>query len=291
MPSNAHEIPIAMIHTRPSLAATLLGDSAVDYDEVVMASNDLSECPSTEYRADAVALLKRDGKIAQAVVVEIQQSEDKNKRFSWPAYVTNLRAQMRCPADVLVLCPTDTIAKWSRQPITFTNSGSLMFPIAIGPIDMPQVVDPAEAAANPELATFSAISHGGRGRFGAQVLQTWLESLRNLDDDRIRLYFDYASSVMSEIAREHLEALMMTGTYEYQSDFAKKYYGDGIAAGEARGEARGEASAVLTVLAARGIAVSDEVAAKILSCTDLDRLTTWVRRAVTVTKAEELFLD
>lgn len=90
--------------------------------------------------------------------------------------------------------------------------------------------------------------------------------------DRIRLYFDYASSRMSEIAREHLETLMATGTYEYQSDFARKYYGDGIAAGEARGEA----SAVLTVLAARGIAVSDKITARILACTDLDRLTTWV---------------
>jgi hypothetical protein len=58
---------------------------------------------------------------------------------------------------------------------------------------------------------------------------------------------------------------------------------------EAVGEARGEARAVLTVLAARGLEISDEARERISGCTDLDQLDQWVRRAVTVTPADELF--
>ncbi len=65
-------------------------------------------------------------------------------------------------------------------------------------------------------------------------------------------------------------------------------YSAGIA-GEARGEARGEAKSVLTVLEARGIAISETQLRQILECTDLDRLSEWVRKAVTVTNADELF--
>jgi hypothetical protein len=67
---------------------------------------------------------------------------------------------------------------------------------------------------------------------------------------------------------------MTAKTYEYQSDFAKRYVAQGEARGRAEGEARGraegeargraegEARGVLTVLAARGIAVPDDVRAR-----------------------------
>lgn len=51
------------------------------------------------------------------------------------------------------------------------------------------------------------------------------------------------------------------------------------------GEARGEANAVLSVLAARDIAVSDEVRAHVLACTDLATLDRWLHRAATLKTA------
>ncbi|MFF0529157.1 hypothetical protein ACFYT3_12265 [Nocardia amikacinitolerans] len=71
--------------------------------------------------------------------------------------------------------------------------------------------------------------------------------------------------------------------YEYQSDFARRYYADG--------QKKGEVRALLTVLEARGIPVSDEVRERITECTDTDLLAEWVRRAVTVATAEELFAE
>lgn len=75
------------------------------------------------------------------------------------------------------------------------------------------------------------------------------------------------------------------GTYEYQSDFAKKYF----AQGRQEGLARGEAEALLEVLAARDLAVSSQAQERVRACTDLTQLRRWVRRAVTVARVEELF--
>ncbi|WP_046468322.1 hypothetical protein [Allosalinactinospora lopnorensis] len=74
---------------------------------------------------------------------------------------------------------------------------------------------------------------------------------------------------------------MATGTYEYRSDFARKYYGQGMAEGEAKG--------VVAVLAARGIPVSKEVRERILTCTDLDQVDTWLQRALTAKTVDDLF--
>ncbi|WP_306361629.1 hypothetical protein [Nocardia sp. CC227C] len=81
----------------------------------------------------------------------------------------------------------------------------------------------------------------------------------------------------------------MSTAYEYQSDFARKYIAEGRSEGRSEGRAEGEAMAVLTVLEARGIPVSVEVRGRVLGCGEVARLEEWLRRAVTVATAEELF--
>ncbi len=80
---------------------------------------------------------------------------------------------------------------------------------------------------------------------------------------------------------------MASGNYEYQSDFAKKHHANGFAEGEAKGEAK----AILTILDARGIAVSSEQKRRIQACTELDMLERWTRRSVSIATADELFAD
>lgn len=79
---------------------------------------------------------------------------------------------------------------------------------------------------------------------------------------------------------------MTAGTYEYQSDFVRRF----IFQGRAEGKAEGEAAAVLAVLDARGIEVPDDARARIIECSDLDQLDAWVRRAVTVASIHDLFV-
>ena len=50
----------------------------------------------------------------------------------------------------------------------------------------------------------------------------------------------------------------------------------------------GEARALLRVLQARGIEVSDEVRRRIVSCTDLALFDTWLARALTAPSAAEV---
>jgi hypothetical protein len=77
----------------------------------------------------------------------------------------------------------------------------------------------------------------------------------------------------------------MTQHYEYQSDFARKYYSQDLAEGRAEGEAK----AILTVLHARGIPVDDASRRRILNSTNLEHLDRWLTRATHVALASELF--
>jgi post-segregation antitoxin (ccd killing protein) len=72
---------------------------------------------------------------------------------------------------------------------------------------------------------------------------------------------------------------MMKG-YEYQSDFAKKYV--------AQGRTEEGARALLTVLRARGMAVSDVARERILAQKDPERLERWLEKAAVVASVAEV---
>ncbi len=62
----------------------------------------------------------------------------------------------------------------------------------------------------------------------------------------------------------------------------------GEARGEARGKTIGEANALLRVLRSRGLAVTDDVRDRILGCTDLRQLETWLDRALVAGRIEDV---
>jgi hypothetical protein len=78
--------------------------------------------------------------------------------------------------------------------------------------------------------------------------------------------YDLVYNSLDAAARRALEA-MMKG-YEYQSDFARKYYSLGFA------------ESVLTVLRMRGIAVPDSARERLLGERDRAQLDRWLERAV-----------
>lgn len=215
-----------------------------------------------------------------AIIVEIQLGRDGDKRWSWPVYLTTLRARLRCHTALLVLCPNDGLADWCATPISLGHPGMVMRPLTIGPDRVPVVTDPAAASDSPELAVLSAMAHGSHPERD-KILNALLAGLQTIDEDHADLYADVVLAALPTAARAHLEELMRTGTYEYQSDFARRYFG--------QGEAKGEAKALLAVLAARDIAVTTAARERIMSCTDAGQLEVWVRRAVTITTIDELF--
>jgi hypothetical protein len=286
MPSYEHEGLIELFRQRRPLAAELaehLGVKLPAWREASLDSGDLPDLVPSRQADAVVKLTNGDDQPVFAIVVEVQLGREPDKEWSWPAYAVNLRARWRCPVMLLVVCADDSTAAWAAAPIEI-GPGSVVVPCVVGPDQVPVVTDPDEARRSPQLAVLSAIAHGGRpDRF--QVLDALLAAYGEVDHLQAGLYHDLMLMTLPAAAQHYLEAQMAVGTYKYQSDFARGYF----TRGKAEGEAKGEADAVLRVLAARGIDVPDDARARILECSDLDQLRTWVSRAATATSLPDLF--
>jgi hypothetical protein len=287
MVSMQHEGLLLLFRKRPELAPELLRDvlglPLPKWGEARVESAELNEVLPTEYRADLVVLLL-EGNPCFAIVVEVQLSQDGEKRKSWPVYLTSLRSRVGCPTALLVVAPDAAVARWCAQPIELGHPGFTLQPLVLGPESIPVVVDEQQARQAPELAVLSALAHG-REEVGASLAKAVLAAVGGLEEERLRLYFDLVLGSLSEAARGALEALMQKGTYEYQSEFARKY----VAQGREEGREEGEREALFEVLDARGLKVEEAQRQRILACKDLMQLKRWLRQAVSVRTAEELF--
>jgi hypothetical protein len=291
MASMQHEGLLLLFRHRPTLAPELLRDALglglPPWSEARIESAELTEVVPTEYRADLVVLLL-EGKPVFAIVVEVQLARDEDKRKTWPLYLTSLRSRVRCPTALLVIAPEASVARWCAQPIELGHPGFVLRPLVAGPDAIPVLTDAEAARKEPELAVLSAMAHGHE-KVGPAIAQTVLAAVEGLDTERVRLYVDLTLSSLNEAARHALEALMRSGHYEYQSEFARKYFAQGRAEGREEGLHAGETAALFEVLDARGLAVDDEARQQIQACTDLAQLKRWLRKAATAQSVQELF--
>ncbi|GIL30394.1 hypothetical protein [Actinocatenispora comari] len=290
MPSVKHEALIEMFHHTPSLAAALLGDvlgtKLPEWHHARLDAAEANELPHTEYRADAVVTLCETDQPVLAVVVEIQLRQDPAKRWSWPVYLATLRARLKCPVVLLVVCPDVRAAAWCGEPIELGHPGWMLQPLVAGPHQIPVSPDSAD------LAVLSSIAHAA-GPAQRRALDAATVALDTIDPDLARRYIDILFAALSETGRRYLEELMSTHTFEYQSEYARRLLAEGEARGEAKGEAkgkaRGEATLLIEVLDARGWHVPDDIRARIVECTDSTQLKRWARSAVTATSLDEVF--
>jgi hypothetical protein len=290
MPSLLHESLVELFRNRPSLAPEvmrdLLGVQIPEYTRAVVRPGELTQVVPTEYRADLVVLLKRK-KPVLAIVVEVQLDRDRDKPWTWPVYIAALRERLRCPVSLLVVTLKRSVAKWCSRPIEVGPGWPPLVPCVLAPGSVPLVTDPTVAKQAPELAVLSAQAYG-KGKQGLKVALAALGATVGLDESRALFYTDLIMAALSEAARKALEGMLREG-YQYQSDFAKKYFGAGLAEGEARGEAKGKAEGLLTILSVRGIAVPDDIRERTLSCQDLEQLDAWLRKAATAESLDEVF--
>jgi len=292
MPTAEHDAIAELFSQRPDLAPALLqrlGRPLPAFSSIAIAPAAFSQKMAVEYRADLVLLLRQGRLRVQAVVIEVQRAIEESKLWTWPMYQTAARARHRCNAVVLVVCLDRDVANWAKRPVLL-GGGSVFEAEVLGPEQIPRVTSGKEARETPELSVLSALAHGA-DEGGAAVVRTMLKTAARLDDESSRFYTDLVLARAGDVAKKILEAMMMKG-YEYQSDFAKKYYGQGLAKGEAKGKAegkaKGKAEAVLAVLEARGLKVSKAQQQTILGCSEPGQLDTWLRQVATVSKASEL---
>ncbi|GAA2291364.1 hypothetical protein GCM10010402_57260 [Actinomadura luteofluorescens] len=296
MPSANHELPIALFRDQPALAPEILqavsGIKPPEYEHISLGSECFNDDNPTEYRADSTVLLGDPKRPELAIIVENQLRPDRRKRFSWPVYLSTLRARRECPVTLLALCPNETTSAWCREPIEMGHEGWVLRPWVLNLAEAPAVIDVDKARALPELAILGTPAHAD-GPHRKAVLTAFAEALEVTDRDRGERYHDYVRSQLSEAARHCLEEIMQADVYEWQSDFARKHIAEGEARGraegEAKGKAEGEAELLLIVLEGHGFTVDDELRRRITACTDLQQIQIWARRVGTARTLDEIF--
>jgi len=289
MASAEHETPIALAKLDPELVAWLLGNlfhvKVPDYHHARTEATDIRVLVPRTYHADGVVVFCDPAdRPLLAVVLEVQRGRDPAKRRTWKLYVAHLEAELDVVTTLLVFCPDGAVARWCRRLVEPDGSSLTLQPLILTPGEVPLVVDPDLARANPALAVLSVLCHGHRTEVDT-VFPALLAALRSLGPQQALLYHDVVLAGLPETARVRWEAFVTTlAGYQYHSEQFRKIAAEAQQVGEARGEAR----AVLTVLEARDIPVSAQVRDQILACTDLARLDTWLRRATRVTAAEDV---
>jgi hypothetical protein len=247
------------------------------------------------------------------LAVEAQTSEDEKKRRAWPFYIAALRKKHDAEVPLLVVCPDLATAKWARKPIKIGLAGrpsQVTYPLVLGPDNCPAVVTREDALADVRLAVLSAATH----RFSPQVeqiLNVLADVLDSIDPatgaDLAELTaVGLSESAAQEIWRELMGTKFKTRTFfddwrdEARAEGLAEGRAEGLATGHAEGraegheqgraegETRGEATALLAVLTAREVDVSDAAREEITSCTDTGQLATWIQRAATATSIDDV---
>jgi hypothetical protein len=285
MPTIPHEAPVELVRRNPALAVALvqaLGVAVPADAEAALASADATASVPAELRADAVVLLTGADGTRLAVIVEVQLRYDADKHFSWPAYVTQVRAAHRCPAVLLVICPNARTARRCRAPIGTGHPGFDLIPLVIDATTMPDP-DQVAAAAGPEVVVLAVLT-GALDLEQDGARRQVLAELASLDEERLTAYTVFILNAASPSARRALEELMTTTHPFFRNDFVDRWLNEGRAQGRAEGEAR----MIVRVLRARGVAVPQAVRRQILSCTDPATLAAWGERAATATSIDDV---
>jgi hypothetical protein len=308
MPTLEHNAIVEMFRENPELAPHLLAILFhVDVPPHVSASvveSALDQLIPVEFRADLVIELRdASGVLVLAIVLEVQREEDPDKSYSWPVYVTVVRAKKRCPAIVLVVAPDAAVAKWAAQPIDLGLGLGSLRPLVVGPDRVPEVTDPAEAARETELAVLSAVAHGN-GENGLAVVQAALVALGRLDREHAAVYFQIIWNALREPMRRALEALVMERQTEGKATFppfAQQIFERGIREGELKGLQEGKLDglregkldglrdALLRLLARAGITLTEDDHTRIQGCTDAATLDRWVENVLGAKTAADVF--
>jgi hypothetical protein len=288
MPRLPHEALVHLVRSAPEMVMELirrtLGVTAPINVRPRLTAGDITDLDLAEYRADLVFTLGEP--VAQVFIVEAQGDIKKAKRRTWPMYGAGMHARWDCPVLLVVIAPRRRVAERARRPIDLGFGRFVLHPFVIGPDEIPVITDVDEARRSPELAVLSVAAHGHDP--GAEhIALAALTASRDLDSPRAMLYADFCHALLGAVAREALERIMDIGKYEYQSDFARKYYFQG----KNEGRAEGKAEALLALLDHKGLGLDAATRARVIACVDVGRIDRWIARAFDATCVADVFAD
>ncbi len=173
---------------------------------------------------------------------------------------------------LLVVCRDKGTAEWAAEPIRIgleKHPSLAVYPLVLGPHNVPMVTDAARAAEDLPMAVFSAITHSNDHDIAA-ILDALAGALRATDADAAAVFAEFTEAGLGATpARELWRNLVGTGLSHFRGFVAESFRDEG------RLESRGED--ILRILAVRGVAVPDEARQRITDCKDLAVLDCVVR--------------
>ena len=199
----------------------------------------------------------------------------------WPLYVVGQRARLRCPVTLMIITLTRRMERWCARRIPIDVVGNGFRPLVVGPAVIPRITDMARGREFPALAVLSAVVHGQEE--GAEHIATAaFAGFDSLDKDRAALYADFIYAHLGKAARHALEAFMIIEGYQYQSDFAKKYFQQG------REDGLQATRAILARQLEQRFGALPETARAALAQAPADQLMRWGERVLTASSLDEV---
>ena len=298
MVTSAHEGLHRIFQERPEILAPVFGVLGIALPEkatVYALTPDVTETKPVERRVDSVLRVGPSDGDDFLLAVEAQERRDSKKESSWAYYIAHLQAKYSLPVLLLVVCRDRATTKWATGPFDCGARGwtaQRTYPMVVGPDNLPVITNARTAAEKPAMAAFSALAHANSPDIDA-ILEALGRALQGMDWAASDYFYEFLDVTLGETpAGEKWRDILSFVTYfPGRGTVRETAYLEGKAEGKAEGEARGEAKGILRVLEVRGLPVSDDVRARITTCTDLDSLNDWLDRAGTVTHAEDLFTE
>jgi hypothetical protein len=285
-----HEAPLELIKQHPALAVDLFravtGTPLAGDLDVRLGPNNLSEFRPMDFRVDAVVVVSdpvtRDPVLV--ILIEPQGRSDRDKAFSWPAYIALARKAVNCKNAVLiVVCPDPAEAEKCRRAIPTGHPGFDLWPIVVDPDHAP-----SSEGASPYLLLFLAClpALDIESEAGARRVLNAIRDTGASEDER-KILTTIILVRASETARRLLESLMTT--MEWKSEFVESFVEQGREQGLEQGNVQTKRQDLLKVLDLRGLRPTEEERARVGSSTDFAQLDRWFERSLTASTAAEVF--
>ncbi|MFJ4965809.1 hypothetical protein ACIP6P_25760 [Streptomyces sp. NPDC088729] len=287
MVSSPHEAHHRIFQENPGLftsAFRALGIPFPDPVAVSLMDTDLTEIRPLERHVDTLLRVDIAGGDCFLLAIEAQGKKDLDKKSSWAYYLAHLYAKFRYPPVLLVVCRDKGTAEWAAEPIRIgleKHPSLAVYPLVLGPHNVPAVTDAARAAEDIPMAVFSAITHGNDHDIAA-ILEALAVALKTTDADAAAVFAEFTEAGLGATpAREIWRNLMGTGLSHFRGIVAETFRDEG--------RVEGRVEDILRILAVRGVAVPESARQRISACADLQVLDVWFERAVTAETADALF--
>src|SRR3984957_8557906 len=308
MPGLKHQSIVQILRDQPQLVTMFLGRSGFSLPSgamPVIVDSDLSHRDPgmlKELLSDSVFLFKAMEENV-AVVVEVQTSRPKHEhQLAWPCYVTSARAVYDCKAYMLVLAASRGARTGSERAIEIGQPGFTFLPFVSGHGHLPP---PGGPFFGPGLTMLHVLT-GTLDLSVHEARMFALASIRAAPPDRYRRYVHLIRIFTPRHARKELEQLMedlfkdpfidrfleegkQLGIERGMQQGMEQGMEQGMQQGKQLGRADSAARVLLTILAARGIAIADQVRARVAECAHPDLLERWATRAATSSTIDEVF--